>query len=366
MYPAAAAWWRWRTGGPEPYIERITIRKTQCALAATLMLLCAAAGHGQGATAKNGTERDRETDGETDGEGVRKDFRGLLTDSKGTRRPGGGAPRLSAAPAQSLSGSLGTRIELFARAGLALLNVTARDSLAIPAAMPGDVFSSSATRFVSDFGWGGGARLMSGHWGIEGTYSILENRSLSPGWLNADDAGTSEVMTGLFDQPLVASRADMLVGQVVRVFPLSGGRTEFFVGLGVGWMRATDSSTDRLLSGVSLPALDQVEVEGELPPGLPDDFLETLVPELEVTADRTSVVYAGSVGLSLRVGRVLLRPRVEVIISRALTTEATLSFPGFADLDIPDAEELGAAQAVFTTSATPRIFLLSVDIGLGN
>ncbi len=275
----------------------------------------------------------------------------------------GSAATLSAAAAQGFSGSPGRHMEFFGRIGLSLVNVTAEDSIGLAAGIPGDLESLSASRLASEFGWGGGARLMSGSWGIEGTYSVFESLSLSPGWLISDDVAPGEVTTGILDLPLVASKADVFVGQVVRAFPLSR-TTELFVGVGAGWMRASDSSTDRLLSGAGFPDPDQIT--GELPPDIPPEFLAALVPEVEFTANRSSVVYAGALGLSFRAGRILLRPRVDVIISRALTTELTLAFPGLADLDLPEADELGIPEFRYTTSVTPRIYLLSVDIGLSN
>ena len=274
-----------------------------------------------------------------------------------------GAAALPSAGAQGFSVSSGRQMELFGRLGLSFVNVTAEDSFGIAAGMTSDMASLSASRRVSEFGWGGGARLMSGSWGVEGTYSVFDSLALSPGWLVADDTGAGEVTTGLLDLPLVASKADVLVGQVVRAFPLS--RTmELFVGLGAGWMRATDSSTDRLLSGAGFP--DPEEIIGELPPDVPPELVASFVPEIEFAADRSSVVFAGSLGVSFRAGRILLRPRLDVIIARALTTELTVGFPGLADLDLPVAEDLGVPAFSYTTSVTPRIYLLSVDVGLSN
>ena len=274
-----------------------------------------------------------------------------------------GAAALAPAAAQGFSVSSGRQMELFGRLGMSFVNVSAEDSFGIAAGTFGDATSLSASRQVSEFGWGGGARLMSGRWGVEGTYSVFDSLALSPGWLVADEAGAGEATAGLFDLPVVASKADVLVGQVVRGFPLS--RTmELFVGLGAGWMRATDSSTDRLLSGAGFP--DPAEITGELPPDIPPEFVAAFVPEVEFTANRSSIVFAGSLGLSFRAGRILLRPRLDVVIGRALTTELTMSFPGLADLDLPETDEFGLAEFSYTTSVTPRIYLLSVDVGLSN
>lgn len=326
------------------------------ALAALLTLLFAAAAHAD--DVKKKVIRDGEAE-------VRQDASGPSADLSATdfALRLDGAAALPAAGAQGFGASSGRQMELFGRLGMSFVNVTAEDSFAIAAGMTSDMASLSASRRVSEFGWGVGARLMSGSWGIEGTYNVLDSLALSPGWLVAEEAGADEAATGLFDLPLVASKADVLTGQVVRAFPLS--RTmELFVGLGAGWMRATDSSTDRLLSGAGFP--DPEEITGELPPDVPPEFVASLVPEIGFTADRSSVVFAGSLGVSLRTGRILLRPRLDVIIARALTTEMTVRFPGLADLDLPETDGLDLPAFSFTTSVTPRIFLVSVDVGLSN
>ena len=274
-----------------------------------------------------------------------------------------GAAALAPAAAQGFSVSSGRQMELFGRLGLSLVNVTAEDSFGIAAGMASDMASLSASRQVSEFGWGVGARLMSGSWGIEGTYNVFDSLALSPGWLVADDTGAGELTTEFLDLPVVASKADVLVGQVVRAFPLTN-TMELFVGLGAGWMRATDSSTDRLVSGTAFP--DPAEIIGELPPDVPPEFVASFVPEVEFAANRSSIAFAGSLGLSFRAGRILLRPRVDVIIARALTTELALRFPGLADLGLPETDEFGLAEFSYTTSVTPRIYLLSVDVGLSN
>jgi|GEM_PF-2659287 len=325
-------------------------------LAVLLTLLFAAAGHAD----------DEEKSGARDGVSeVRRDVGEPAAGPSGVdfALRSDGAAALAPAAAQGFSVSSGRQMELFGRLGMSFVNVTAEDSFGIAAGMTSDMASLSASRRVSEFGWGGGARLMSGSWGVEGTYNVFDSLALSPGWLVADDTTGGEVTTGLLDLPVVASKADVLVGQVVRAFPLS--RTmELFVGLGAGWMRATDSSTDRLLSGAGFPDLE--EITGELPPDVPPEFVASFVPETEFAADRSSIVFAGSLGLSFRAGRILLRPRLDVIIARALTTELTVGFPGLADLGLPETEELGSFEFSYATSVTPRIYLLSVDVGLSN
>ena len=317
------------------------------------MLLFAAVGQGDDVGAKNGTPADAEE--------AKEDIREQLSDSLATDATTGlrGALGFSAAPAQSNYGSSGMRIELFGRAGLPLLNVSAEDSIEImgglAAGAEGGGNSISASRLSSEFGWGVGARLMSGNWGIEGSYNIFESLDLTPSWLVADSNGATAEEAVQFGQPLVPSQARLFLGQAIRVFQLGGG-AELSLGIGAGWIQATDSGTDLLLSGgpSQVPSQDL-----PIPPAS--------IPEVEFTADRKSVVYAGSLGVAFRFGRIMLRPRVDVVVSRALTTDLTIGFPDlFPDLEELGAEELGEIGLHYGTSVRPTIFLFLLDIGLGN
>ena len=261
---------------------------------------------------------------------------------------------LSGAPAQSYRPA-GMRIELFGRGALSLLNITAEDTIGISGGPESVGESISAKRLASELSWGMGARLMQGPWGIEATYDKFDSFLLSPSWLVTDDVGGGDGPS-LLGEAFAVSQANLLVGQVIRTFPVADGRVEVSLGVGAGWLRVADSATDRLLSGafqIALPVGQ--EIDFEIPP--------SFVPEVEVTADRTSVVYAGSLGLAFRLGRIFLRPRADVIVSRALTTEMSIGFPGFDELM---GQDVGGFDIRYDTSVKPTIFLISLDIGLSN
>ena len=59
----------------------------------------------------------------------------------------------------------------------------------------------------------------------------------------------------------------------------------------------------------------------------------------------------------------MLRPRVDVVVSRDLTTDLTIGFPDLGELG---PEELGEVGLHYGTSVRPTIYLFSLDIGLGN
>lgn len=326
------------------YSDRMTTGKIAVGLAAALLLISTTGAHGEDIPGKRGSGDEHEP--------ARTNIREQLS----LFLESDTAPALAAAPAQGFSTSPVVRASLFVRGAFPLLNVTAEESFAITAGTESEGETISASRMVSEVGWGGGLRLMSGAWGVEGSYSIFKSLALSPSWLVSDDSAGSESATWYFDVPFAPSRAGLLVGQLLRTFEVAGGGAEVSLGIGAGWMRVTDSSTDRLLSGIPFEEARQ-QFQNELPPDVPF----TVTPEIEFTADRTSAVYVGSLGVGFRVGRIQIRPRVDVIFAtRALTTDLTV---GFGDIDDPLFAELGEFEMHFGSSVKPTIFLIAVDIG---
>lgn len=241
------------------------------------------------------------------------------------------------------------RVELFGRAGLVLLHVSATDSLGVRFGPEADGVSVSGSRFTTEFGGGAGARLLYGNWGIEGSYAAFSSLDLSPGGLPLGSEAGGEPAVAITDTlRVVASRADLFVFQALGALPLGRGGVEVSIGLGAGWLRVSDSTTDDLLAGAWLPEHDPAAA------GIP-----LLVPEIEFEADRNSIVPAGSLGVAFRLGRLLLRPRVDVAFGRALTTGLSIA--------LPEIDELAAGPEIYRdTSLKPTVVLFSVDIGLSS
>lgn len=258
-------------------------------------------------------------------------------------------------------------IQVFASPGWNALRTSAEDSAALnlsPQAVSPDPISGS--RLSSDFGWGAGARLSRGDWGLEAAYRRIRSRDLTPSHLlldtgaydgladalTTDNPGTSTSTLPATSQAGAAelphSNGDLFFGQVFRTVRLRPG-TSLSFGLGGGYLRVRDEVTDGLV------ARDWGSVP--LPDGLSDYFdIDT-----GFQATRDSFVYGGSLALTKELGRFLVRPRLDVVVPlRRLTT-------GF-DYAVSVTDQAGTEtiDGEVTSSLRPLLFLASVEIGLRN
>lgn len=273
--------------------------------------------------------------------------------------PAAGAQRDSAAGNRAKD----WEVQFFASPGWNALRTSAEDGVALNLG-PGAVSPTriSGSRLSSDFGWGAGARLSRGDWGVEAAYRRLRSRDLTPGHLlldtgaydglaeaiSADNAAaTTSTPTTTTTDPgpaLPHAHGDLFFGQAFRSIRLGRG-TSLSVGLGGGYLRVGDEVTDDLL------ARDW----GSLP--LPDELSDSFDIETDFQANRSSFVYGGSLALTKEMGRFLVRPRVDVMVPlRRFTTGFDYTMTVTDDA----AAELGGE---ITTSLRPVLFLASVEIG---
>ena len=257
-------------------------------------------------------------------------------------------------------------LQVFGSPGWNALRTSAEDGVSLNLG-PGNLSPTRITgsRLSSDFGWGAGARLSRGDWGMEAAYRRLRSRDLTPGHLlldtgaydglaeaiSADNAGTSISTPAAAPESGVAEAAaphangDLFFGQVFRSIRLGRG-TSLSVGLGGGYLRVRDEFTDDLV------ARDW----GSLP--LPDGLSDFFDIETGFQATRDSFVYGGSLALTKELGRFLVRPRLDVVVP---TRRFTTGFDYTMTVTDDATRELGGEV---TTSLRPILFLASVEIGL--
>lgn len=277
--------------------------------------------------------------------------------------PAAGAQRDSAAGNRTKNWEL----QVFGSPGWNALRTSAEDGVSLNLG-PGNLSPTRITgsRLSSDFGWGAGARLSRGDWGVEAAYRRLRSRDLTPGHLlldtgaydglaeaiSADNAGATISTPTTTPTPaatdagpaLPHANGDLFFGQAFRSIRLGRG-TSLSVGLGGGYLRVEDEVTDDLL------ARDW----GSLP--LPDGLSDTFDIDTDFQATRDSFVYGGSLALTKEMGRFLVRPRVDVVVPlRRFTTGFDYTMTVTDDA----AAELGGE---ITTSLRPILFLASVEIG---
>jgi len=76
-------------------------------------------------------------------------------------------------------------------------------------------------------------------------------------------------------------------------------------------------------------------------------------------ADRGVVVVGGSLGLAMKMGRLFLRPRLDVFFGGTRSTEERWNM----NLDFTEVQHQTETAMTLHTTMRPRFFLFSVDVG---
>lgn len=249
----------------------------------------------------------------------------------------------------------GWRLEVFGSPAWNLLSASAENAATFDVVPASQTVSGS--RLSADFGWGAGVRVARGPWGLEAAYRRIASQDLTPGHLIRDTSAQPEDSTGpvltILPPEVPSSRGDLWFGQVFREFRASG-RSAVSFGVGGGYLRVTDSFTDSLLTQDW------------------SSYLSDDLQKIDFGASRNSPVYGASLALTTRVGRFLVRPRVDVILPvRGLTTTLDLSgvTPAWRAIERDGSATEGPSQrwtGATTTSVRPTLFLVSIEIGFGN
>lgn len=249
----------------------------------------------------------------------------------------------------------GWRLEVFGSPAWNLLSASAENAATFDVVPASQTVSGS--RLSADFGWGAGFRVARGPWGLEAAYRRIASQDLTPGHLIRDTSAQPEDSTGpvltILPPEVPSSRGDLWFGQVFREFRASG-RSAVSFGVGGGYLRVTDSFTDSLLTQDW------------------SSYLSDDLQQIDFGASRNSPVYGASLALTTRVGRFLVRPRVDVILPvRGLTTTLDLSgvTPAWRAIERDGSATEGPSErwtGATTTSVRPTLFLVSIEIGFGN
>ena len=259
----------------------------------------------------------------------------------------------SAAPGQfGLSGRRsGWALELFGRPAWNGVWVAQVATGAVSFGPDSFLGAEDASLSSSSLGVGAGLRAVSGRFALEAVWHRVRTRDLIP---FGDPRGSFFEEFGGEEAPFYAdpdekARADLCVAQLIFRVPFGSGATGMFFGVGGGIARVEDPVTE---------AFGRGEFLGDVPPEL-QDLIET-----DVTPNQSAPVFGGSLGVELEIGRLFVRPRVDILFGRELTVGygLRLGFAGFGLDDLMMEEE--ALSLEVHNSMTPRFLLFSVDIGL--
>lgn len=256
----------------------------------------------------------------------------------------------ASAPGQGMfaGGRTGWAVEAFARPAWGQVHATSDDSIGVVIGADSITESVRGSGSSLILGGGAGARLTRGRFGVEAAWQRLRSAELTPFSITADAPALDELTDAdvRFAVGDDEARADLFLGQVFYRTAADGQRVSIFVGAGVGFVRVDDPVTAQIQAGDFLDAV-------------PAEF--RLLAEPEVVADQSALVFGGSLGLSIRAGRVFLRPRLDAFFGRSLTVTHQFRFgQDFLPSDFPSDQ---VPVLDLESSITPRFIFLGVDIG---
>lgn len=259
----------------------------------------------------------------------------------------------------------GWRVELFARGGAHVLAADTRAEMSLAGFEidgPPLSFSVGDSETAWNYLAAGGVRLARGRSGIELAWTFAPNRLLTPSVADAGPFGAFELVEpgGRYrgddgeSRHRSDSRARLLIGQVFHEAPLFGPDLRLFVGLGGGWLRVRDDGSDRLMDGGSDPlgifALARQGFPGE-PPPIESDF--------RLTQQRDKALFGGSLGVTLKAGNLIVRPRADIYWSASLLSDTVLTISdSTSSLPEPVSGSMTISERI-----RPAFFLFSVDFG---
>ena len=262
-------------------------------------------------------------------------------------------PTLAGSSAPGQFGRSGPRsgwaLELFGRPAWNGVRVNQTATGTISLGPDSFIGATDASLSSASLGGGAGVRAVSGRFAIEAVWHRVRTRDLIP----FGDAGE-----GLFDEfgdeegpfyagPDEKARADLYVAQLIFRVPFRSGAAGMFFGVGGGTVRVEDPVTEAFGRGAFL---------GDVPPEV-EDLIET-----EVTPNQSALVFGGSLGVEFGIGRLFVRPRMDIFFGRELTVDYQLRLAGLGLGELlPEDEALGIEVY---NSMTPRFLLFSVEIGL--
>lgn len=235
--------------------------------------------------------------------------------------------------------------QVFGRGGAAGLVARGEASLALASAVsPPD----ETVGYSREASWGAGLRLLRDHWGFEVQHHRVAGRVFTPTAMVRDTS-----WRGVQDLTVADSADDLLSALAVWELPLHDKRARFSLAVGGGYLLVgVDSGRLRL---------------NDLPPGISRTGSfdgESHEATVEMTggdfrADRGVVVFGGSLGLALKMGRLFLRPRLDVFFGGTRSTEERWDM----NLDFAEVQHQAETTMTLHTTMRPRFFLFSVDVG---
>ena len=196
--------------------------------------------------------------------------------------------------------------------------------------------------------WGAGVRVIRGRWGLEVQHHRVAGRGFMPAAMVRETN-----LRGAQELAITDSANDLLSAFAVREFPLRDERVRFYLAAGGGYLLMGGDSGRLAVNNIPPGISGAYDFGGESY----DGSIEVVGGDFR--ADRGVAIFGGSLGLTLRMGRMFLRPRLDAFVGRARDTEESWDMR----FDLPEVESHGRDTMTLQTSVRPRFLLFSVDVG---
>lgn len=207
--------------------------------------------------------------------------------------------------------------------------------------------------------WGAGFRALRGHWGFETQYVRTTGLFRLPGFRDVPFEPIRALLAA-GEEP-----EHLLIAQGIFEAPIAAGRAQLSIGLGAGLARVPTLDTSRR-DGILLSdfvARDRSYIPPTFGEASLQQSLSNRLTLREERDPRHSLLLGGSAGITLRSGRLLVRPRIDLFLRPTYETSASWNVAG--EFDLPDVGrhrvDLGTESV--EVSVRPLFVLFSVDLG---
>ena len=269
-----------------------------------------------------------------------------------TKRPGSKAPPAQPQTSAPDEPSASWEIQVFVRGALAGVRSHGEfgagfrgdsDGTFMDTAIPAETTLGSGRETT----WGAGVRALRGRWGFELQHHRLAADMFTPAGVLRE--------TDFFDAanvPVPSPTGDVFSAMALREFPLGDDRRRLFIGAGAGYFLMGNDDSLQIFEVTQI-----LHVGATMAGTLGDPPGSFTMRSGDFQMDRGAVVFGASVGVTLDLGRFLVRPRLDVFAGGGphSTEELQMAFA------FQDHQATGTMTV--TTRARPRLLLFTVDVG---
>ena len=269
-----------------------------------------------------------------------------------TKRPGSKAPPAQPQTSAPDEPSASWEIQVFVRGALAGVRSHGEfgagfrgdsDGTFMDTAIPAETTLGSGRETT----WGAGVRALRGRWGFELQHHRLAADMFTPAGVLRE--------TDFFDAanvPVPSPTGDVFSAMALREFPLGDDRRRLFIGAGAGYFLMGNDDSLQIFEVTQI-----LHVGATMADALGDPPGSFTMRSGDFQMDRGAVVFGASVGVTLDLGRFLVRPRLDVFAGGGprSTEELQMAFAF--------QEHQATGTMTVTTMARPRLLLFTVDVG---